>query len=276
MPPRSTAWNGSMPDDGIDRDELYEVVLVVNGSLGMGAGKIAGQAFQFAMRLCWWAPYRQQLWEKKGWADWAEGRTRTIVKIAKTADIFKRVCEDVDGFTMADEGFTEVDAGAETLFVSCPFLHKDRPGILDNKKVKLLVELPAVRHVWSELITERKVPARVCGKCGECWYENDPEPTSECIPTPTHDRHRLKLLERDQRRYWDAHMQSFGISMLVREGETPDEEKVRLRVELERADRMRLDGESQMDALLIALKDVEDLPEDALEICEGYWGDPLW
>jgi peptidyl-tRNA hydrolase len=39
---------------------------------------------------------------------------------------------------MVDEGFTEVEPGTATVFASYPFLHKDRPQVLDNKKVPLL------------------------------------------------------------------------------------------------------------------------------------------
>lgn len=139
-----------------------------------------------------------------------------------------------------------------------------------------------MNHAWSELITERKAPARVCRKCGECWYEieghKDPEPTSECIPTPTHDRHRLKLLERDLRRAHDGMMQNFGVSMLVREGDDLRDvpELIRLKVDLERANRHARESEHDLDALLIALQGVPNLPDHVLEICNGYWGDPLW
>ena len=114
----------------IDRDTLTEVVLVFNGSLGMSPGKMIGQAFQ-AREYMTGPSYRR-------WKDWLADGTRTIVKVAKTPAMFERVCAEVPGFVMRDEGFTEVEAGAATLFVAAPFLHRDRPAILDNKKVALL------------------------------------------------------------------------------------------------------------------------------------------
>lgn len=119
-----------MSDDGIDRDNLMEVVLVFNGSLEMSPGKMSGQAFQAAIRCLDITDESVNLWFEDG--------TRTIVKVAKTPAIFDRVCQEVNGEVMVDEGFTEVEENALTLFVSHPFLHKDRPVLLDNKKVKLL------------------------------------------------------------------------------------------------------------------------------------------
>jgi hypothetical protein len=43
---------------------------------------------------------------------------------------------------MRDEGHTEVEAGAATMYVCEPFLHRDRPKLLDNKKLRMVVELP--------------------------------------------------------------------------------------------------------------------------------------
>lgn len=119
--------------DGVNRDELMEVVLVFNGPLGMSAGKMGGQAFQAAARMMNHAAVSYQ--PKIGL--WIEQGTRTIAKAAKTPAMFERVCAEVEGFTMRDEGFTEVEADAPTLFVAYPRLHRDRPALLDNKKVGL-------------------------------------------------------------------------------------------------------------------------------------------
>ncbi|MDA4131535.1 MAG: hypothetical protein OK454_00205 [Thaumarchaeota archaeon] len=60
------------------------------------------------------------------------------VKVAKTQAIWDRIVSEIQGFVMKDEGFTEVERDTPTIFVCYPFLHKDRPKLLDNKKVKLL------------------------------------------------------------------------------------------------------------------------------------------
>lgn len=118
----------------IDRDEIPEVVIVINGPLGMSEGKAIGQAFQAAAR---WQHVLKQSFPDTS-LDWICAGTRTIVKVAIKPGIFDRICREVPGVIMSDEGFTEVDADTPTLFFSYPFLHKDRPKILDNKKVDLL------------------------------------------------------------------------------------------------------------------------------------------
>lgn len=120
--------------DDINRDEFPEVVLVFNGSLGMSPGKMAGQAFQGAAR--WQHSIRNSYPDES--LSWHCEGTRTITKIAKTSAMFDRICAEVPGFIMVDEGHTEVEPGSATVFVSRPFLHKDRPAVLDNKKVRLL------------------------------------------------------------------------------------------------------------------------------------------
>jgi peptidyl-tRNA hydrolase len=123
------------------RDDIPEVVIVVNGALKMGEGKSVGQAFQLAARAF---AHRKLAFHEGDWLlnkdiqRWFEIGTRTVVKRAKTQAIFDRVVREVPGYVMVDEGFTEVEPGSATMFVSWPFLHKDRPQVLDNKKVPLL------------------------------------------------------------------------------------------------------------------------------------------
>lgn len=111
------------------RDDLYEVTLIVNGSLCMSVGKMVGQAFQAAARF--------GLPEATIYK-WREHGTRTIVRVAKTPAIFSRICAEVPGQVMRDEGFTEVEPDTPTVFISDPYLHRDRPKLLENKKVPLL------------------------------------------------------------------------------------------------------------------------------------------
>lgn len=112
----------------VDRDALPEICIVV-APLGLSPGKLVGQAFQAAVRgLAGRSEFAL-------WTEWHAAGTRTIVRFAKTPAIFDRVCKEVPGFTMCDEGFTEVEPETTTLFVSVPFLHCDRPKVLDNKKL---------------------------------------------------------------------------------------------------------------------------------------------
>ena len=129
-----TRYTTSMADDGINRDEIPEVVLVVNGTIGMSEGKAIGQAFQAAAR---WQHVARNSYPDHA-LDWICSGTRTIVKITKSKTIWERIVSEVPGFVMKDEGFTEVERDTPTIFICYPFLHKDRPKLLDNKKVKML------------------------------------------------------------------------------------------------------------------------------------------
>jgi peptidyl-tRNA hydrolase len=114
---------------------IPEIVIVVNGTLGMSQGKAVGQAVQAVCRAFGDVPFRSD--QGVAYAEWIEAGTRTIVKIAKTEGIFERLCKEVPGYTMCDEGFTDVQEGDATVFLTGPFLHKDRPKLLDNKKLPL-------------------------------------------------------------------------------------------------------------------------------------------
>lgn len=116
----------------IDRGSLSEVVLVF-ASGGLSAGKMAGQAAQAVIRAL-----KEPLPNGDEWVRWMGDGTRTIVKVARTEAIFERACAETGGYVMRDEGFTEVKPGTATVLVAGPFLHRDRPKILDNKKVTLL------------------------------------------------------------------------------------------------------------------------------------------
>jgi len=122
-----------MQQSELDRDNLWEITLVFTPS--MTPGKACGQAFQAALR---WTQRDMDATVYLKLRDWLDGGTRTIVRYAKTPAMFQRVCEEVPGYVMVDEGFTEVDPGTATLFVSEPYLHKDRPPLLNGKKVPLL------------------------------------------------------------------------------------------------------------------------------------------
>lgn len=118
----------------IDRDEIPEVVLVVNGPLNLPEGKLIGQAFQAAAR---WQHIKRNSYPDDS-LSWLCSGTRTIVKVATTPAIWTRILAEIPGYVMTDEGYTEVERDTPTIFVAYPFLHKDRPKLLDNKKVRKL------------------------------------------------------------------------------------------------------------------------------------------
>lgn len=124
----------------VDVATIPRVILVFNGPLEMSEGKIAAQAFQACDRLREAAVGEvgsdaQVLGELL--SVWKE-HTTTIARKAKTSHIFERVCAEVPGVPMIDEGYTEVPAGSVTCWVSWPMLLADLPRILSNGKVPLL------------------------------------------------------------------------------------------------------------------------------------------
>lgn len=119
----------------LDPGDVLAVVIVVNGSLGMSAGKIAAQAFQGCLALHAAASTEEQQAALEAWK--RQGR-RTIVRIAETPGLFQRVLDEVDGVVLRDEGLTEVEDGAATIFCSYPHRRADTPKILTHKRVGLL------------------------------------------------------------------------------------------------------------------------------------------
>ncbi len=120
-----------------------ECCLVVNGNIPMSPGKLIGQAFQAAARFQRRADQHAQnmgsgiqIW--LALEEWHDIGTRTIVKIAETPTIWKRITEEIPGFTMNDEGHTEVAPGSATIYVCAPYRFVNRPKLLDNKKVPKL------------------------------------------------------------------------------------------------------------------------------------------
>lgn len=128
-----------MTDDHTDTLRVY---LIVNGPLGMSPGKIAAQSFQACERL-----HRcivriegedgQSFEIRQAIRKW-KAHTTTIAKVATTPKMFKRVCADIPGVIMIDEGYTEVPAGSPTVFASWPMRQVDAPALLNNKKIPLL------------------------------------------------------------------------------------------------------------------------------------------
>lgn len=115
------------------------VYLVVNGPLGMSAGKVAAQAFQAAQRLYQAARAEGACPEQlAALARWEREGTRTITRLAETAHVFTRVCEEVPGVVMVDEGLTEVAPDSPTVFASWPIPYARPPRPLRHRRCPLL------------------------------------------------------------------------------------------------------------------------------------------
>lgn len=118
-------------------DDELAVFLVVNGPLGMSAGKVAAQVFQAAQRL-YAAARGAGPAERAALARWESGGTRTITRIAETAHVFARVVAEVPGVVMVDEGLNEVEPGSATVFASWPLAYRQAPRALRHRRCPLL------------------------------------------------------------------------------------------------------------------------------------------
>jgi Peptidyl-tRNA hydrolase PTH2 len=124
------------------QEDPIAVYLVVNGPLGLNAGKIASQAFQACQRLLRDSgtdPERRRLiaaWEHEG--------TRTICRVAETEAVFERVRREVPGITLVDEGIYGCAPQSRTIHASWPVRRSALPRMLAHKRVPLLV-MPLTR-----------------------------------------------------------------------------------------------------------------------------------
>lgn len=121
-------------------EEIVEAVLVVNGSLGMNAGKIASQAFQAARLMLRTleqdgSPQIRELLER-----WERDGTRTICRVAETAAVFDRVCREASGVVFVDEGVYGCEPDSPTVFAAFPHRRSERPQVLSHKRVQLYRE----------------------------------------------------------------------------------------------------------------------------------------
>jgi peptidyl-tRNA hydrolase len=119
----------------LERDPLA-VYLVVNGALGMSAGKIAAQSFQAAQRLLRQAEGDSEL--AGAIAEWEAEGTRTCTRLAKTQHVFDRLVAEVPGALMVDEGMTEVEPGSATCFASAPVRRSALPRMLRHKAIAVM------------------------------------------------------------------------------------------------------------------------------------------
>src|SRR5438034_6897112 len=101
------------------------VYLVVNGSLGLSAGKIASQAFQACQRLLHKA--RTDSEHRRLIAAWEREGTTTICRVAETETVFERVCREVPGITFIDEGVFGCAPQSRTIHASWPVRRKSLP-----------------------------------------------------------------------------------------------------------------------------------------------------
>lgn len=138
----------------LDLDSIPRVILVFNGPLKMSPGKMAAQAFQVCQRLLSATPNSEddvEDWLRKRGSlrDW-EVHTTTIARVAKTTAMFERVCAEVPGIVMVDEGYTEVDPDTPTVFASWPAPRTEEHKLLGNAKVQLLRDAVAPFAAWTD------------------------------------------------------------------------------------------------------------------------------
>lgn len=117
--------------DAQERDPLA-VYLVVCGPLGMSTGKIAAQAFQACQRLYAAAADDPEL--QDALAEWEAEGTRTCTRLAETQHVFDRLCDEVPGAVMVDEGLNEVEPDTATVFASWPMRRSALPTALRHKR----------------------------------------------------------------------------------------------------------------------------------------------
>ena len=131
---RSLCPAGTLSEEQ-ERDPLA-VYLVINGPLGMSAGKIAAQAFQACQRLYQLATEDPAL--RAALDQWETEGTRTCTRVAQTAHVFDRLILEVPGTVMIDEGITEVAPDTATCFASWPTRRSQTPKMLRHKRVQTM------------------------------------------------------------------------------------------------------------------------------------------
>jgi peptidyl-tRNA hydrolase len=123
----------------VEDADVLSVYVVLNGSLGMTPGKAASQAFHVG----WLARYmlnHAYVGDAEGtalWRAWEGQGRRVVVRLAETANVFKRAVAECDGMVQRDEGLTEVDAGSATALVTVPYARADAPKVLSHKRLQL-------------------------------------------------------------------------------------------------------------------------------------------
>jgi len=138
MPPsrQLRVGNAQREYSALAKEDPLAVYLLVNGTLEMGAGKTASQAFQMAMWML--ADSRINEDESRALAQWREEGARTIVRVAETESIWQRLLEEIDGFLLCDEGLTEVASGEATVLCTWPLRRSLAPKLLAHKRLPLL------------------------------------------------------------------------------------------------------------------------------------------
>lgn len=128
------------------REDILAVYLFINGPLGLSAGKIAAQCFQAAQRLQ--AAYQRgegTVEQRAAYERWLADGTRTICRIAETPAVFDRICRELPGATMIDEGLTECPADSSTVHATWPIYRHLAPRLTRHKRAPLLQGPPITR-----------------------------------------------------------------------------------------------------------------------------------
>lgn len=123
-----------------DQDAIISVYLIVNGALGMTAGKIASQAFQVCQRLLRAADDPSFDTEVRTMIHaWEQQGTRTICRVAETEQVFERVCNEAPGITLIDEGVFGCEPDSKTIHAVFPCRRDQTPKIIRHKRCQLLM-----------------------------------------------------------------------------------------------------------------------------------------
>lgn len=116
-------------------EDVLSVYVVINGPLGMSPGKVAAQSFHAGRRA---EAHAYNAPTDHPWCFWYEQGKRVVLRVAETPHVFDRVEEECEGFPHHDEGLTEVERGAVTVYVTRPYLRSEVPQILRHKRCQLL------------------------------------------------------------------------------------------------------------------------------------------
>lgn len=131
-----TVGNPARDRAHLTREDPTCVYVVANGSLGMGAGKLAAQTFQAAM----WMQHSSDVPADVAGRvrEWLTEGGRTVVRVAETSTVWQRVLAEAEGLVLKDEGLTEVAHGAATVFCTWPVRRSQAPRVLSHRRVPLL------------------------------------------------------------------------------------------------------------------------------------------
>jgi peptidyl-tRNA hydrolase len=121
----------------LDPKNILACYLIVNGPLGMSAGKIASQSAQAMLSLTKIYSQQERAEYYQDYLKWLNNGTRTITRIAETPAVFERACNELPGITFFDQGLTEIEPGP-TVHITYPLKRGSQFKMLRHKRCPLL------------------------------------------------------------------------------------------------------------------------------------------